>query len=183
MRAFGRTVYRRLEWLELSLDVEQREIEARVPLTAGFLDAASAEELAAFHPELGRSAVNERFARGDRCFGSRYEGRLASASWLSTGTARVEYLRLAVKLPPRTVYHHDRFTDPSLRGLRIAPATGVRLCRALAEEGFVTIVAAVLRENAVAMENALRVGMRQTATIGWVGIGPARHAFRRPSLQ
>ncbi len=41
------------------------------------------------------------------------------------------------------------------------------------------LAAAVLAENRVAMENAIRVGFRPAATIGWIGIGPLRRSFRK----
>ena len=181
MRVLGKTCYRRLEWLELRLREPLPEIEACVPLDVGFIGEAGTEEIAALHPGIGSSGIRARFARGDRCFGARHDGRLVSISWIATGVAPIDYLGLAVTLPAGTAYHYDRWTDPRLRGLRIAPATGSRLCRVLVGEGIDTMAAAVLTENRAAMRNALGFGVRPAGIVGWVGIGPVRRAFRRPS--
>jgi hypothetical protein len=179
MRLLGRTVYRRLEWMERPLDPVQQPHEASVPLTDGFLDVGDAEEIARVRPGLGLAAVRARFARGDRCFGSRHDGRLVSLTWVSRGVARIEYLDLACVLPPRTAFQYDRWTDPAQRGLRIAPSSGSRLSRTLAAEGDRLLTCCVLRENEAAVANARRAGYRTVGTVGWVGIGPVRRAFRR----
>jgi hypothetical protein len=178
--ALAHTVYRRLEWLELPLTVDRPVLEARVPLEFGFLEVGHAHEIAALRLEIDASEARERFARGDRCFGSRCDGELVSITWISTAVARIDYLGLALRLPPGTAYQYDRWTQPARRGLRIAPASGSHLQRALEGEGFGILAAAVLAENRAAMANALRVGLRPAATIGWVGIGPLRRSFRRP---
>jgi hypothetical protein len=179
MRALGRTVYRRLEWMERPLHPVRPPLDALVPVTDGFLGSADAAEIARLRPSLGTSGVAERFARGDRCFGSRHEGRLVSLTWISAGAARIEYLGLALTLPPGTAFQYDRWTDPAMRGLRIAPSSGSRLCSALAAEGYRLLTCCVLRENAASMANAHRGGYREVGTIGWIGIGPLRRAFRR----
>jgi len=181
MRAFGKTVYRRVEWLELRLDAERPAIDARIPVEGVFLGEGCLEEIAAFRPDLGRAVVRGRFARGDRCFGSRHDGRLVSVTWISTRIARIDYLGLAVRLPPRTAYDYDRWTAPALRGLRIAPAAVSQLSLALAAEGFEILTAVVLRENGAGLANVQRIGFRPVATIGWVGVGPLRRRFRRPA--
>jgi hypothetical protein len=177
--ALAHTVYRRLEWLELALAVDLPVIEARVPLELSFLDLDEAEEVASFRTEIDAAEVRNRFARGDRCFGARFEGELASITWIATTMARIDYLGLALKLPAGIAYQYDRWTHPDLRGLRIAPASGSQLHRGLAREGFGTLAAAVLVENRAAMANALRAGLLPVATIGWIGIGPLRRPFRR----
>lgn len=150
-----------------------------MPLELGFLDADRAEEIASFRPDSGVADVRERFERGDRCYGSRCDGALVSITWIATGVARIDYLDLALSLPPEIAYQYDRWTHPERRGVRIAPASGSQLHRQLAAEGFRTLAATVLAENRPAKANALRVGLRPVATIGWVGIRPFKRPFRR----
>jgi SAM-dependent methyltransferase len=178
MRALGRTVYRRLEWLEQPLLPPFPAIEARVPIETGFLGEADLDEIVG-RRGLDGAEARARFARGDRCFGARHEGRLVAANWIATGTATIDYLGLTVALPPRTAYRYDTWTDPHVRGLHIAPAVGSVLCRELALEGIDIVAAAVLAENRRGMYVATRAGFRPAGVIGWVGVGPVRRGFRR----
>ena len=77
-RILGRTVYRRLEWLEVRRDGPLAEIEPAVPLQSRFLGPDDAAEIAVLRRDLGEAGVLARFADHDRCFGSRHEGRLVS---------------------------------------------------------------------------------------------------------
>ena len=180
MRGLGMTFYRRLEWYERRFGVDIPLVEAGVPLEPGFLDLETALGWTSVHPHLDAAEVRKRFARGDRCHGSRYDGRLVTASWISTGTARIDYLGLTLTLPADAFYHYDRYTVPDLRGLHIAPATGSHLGRALAAEGLTMLTCTVLQENVSALQNVLGFDMHRTATIGWFGIGPLHRTFRRP---
>jgi hypothetical protein len=179
MRVLGRSVYRRLEWLELPLRDPLPRVDALVPLEVAFLGGDDTDEIAALRREIGSLEILARFARGDRCFGARHDGKLVSVSWIATGVARIDYLGLAVTLPPGTAYRYDLWTDPRMRNLRIAPAVGSRLSRLLAGEGIDTLVAAVLTENRAGMANVLRLGYRRAGLVGRVGIGPVRRGFRR----
>ena len=179
MRILGRSVYRRLEWLEVPLRPPFPEVEPLVPLDTGFLGAADVEELVALRPKLDHAAVRTRFARGDRCFGARHDGQLVANVWVATGTAPIDYLGLAVTLGRGVAYRYDLWVDPRARGLRVAPAIGSRLSRLLANEGITCAATAVLHENRAAMSNAHRIGYRPAGVVGWVGVGPVRRAFRR----
>jgi hypothetical protein len=92
--------------------------------------------------------------------------------------ARIDYLGLAVRLGSGVAYHYDRWTDPRLRGLRIAGGSGVALCEALAAEGIRVVTAAIHPENTPGMANARRAGYEVVGTIGWVGVGRLRRPFR-----
>jgi hypothetical protein len=179
-RVLGRTVYRRLEWLELRLDGPLPDIEPLVPLVSRFLGQADADEMAALRPDLGGAGVLGRFANDDRCFGSRQDGRLVSMIWISTRLARIDYLGTTVALPGGTAYWYDSWTDPSMRGLNVASSCGIRSCRAIAAEGFTVSAAAVSRENVAGMANVHKMGFEPVATLGWFGVGPVRRRFRRP---
>jgi len=152
-----------------------------VPVESCFLTEVDVGEITAFRPDLGRARVLERFARGDRCFGSRHEGRLVSTIWISSGVARIAYLGREEALPPDTGYWYDSWKDGSMRGLRVASSCGLRSVRALATEGIRVSVAGVSPENRAGIANVLSMGMRPVATIGWIGIGPVRRQFRRAS--
>ena len=178
-RVLGRTFYRRVVWFELRLDEAPTGVEPLVRIESCFLSEADVGEITAFRPDLGRDRVLARFSRGDRCFGSRHEARLVSTIWISSGVARIAYLGREEALPPDTAYWYDTWTDGSMRGLRVASSCGLRSCRALAAEGFRVSVGDVLPENRAGMANALSMGMRPVATIGWIRIGPVRRQFRR----
>jgi hypothetical protein len=178
-RVLGRTVYRRLEWLELRLDGPLDQIEPLVPLVSRFLEPGDAGEIAALRPDLGNAGVLARFANDDRCFGSRHDGRLVSLIWISASVARIEYLELGVALAAGTAYWYDSWTDPAMRGLQVASSCGLRSCRALAAEGFRISAAAVSPENRAGMANVCKMGFEPVATVGWVGVGPVRRPFRR----
>ena len=116
IRVLGRTVYRRLEWLELRIDGPLPDIEPLVPLASCFLGEADVGEMAALRPDLGSVVILARLANDDRCFGTRHDGRLVSMIWISTEVARIEYLALVMTLPAGTAYWYDSWTDPSMRG-------------------------------------------------------------------
>jgi hypothetical protein len=111
MRALGRTVYRRLLWMELRLDAPFPSTVARVPLETGFLEPAHADAIAALRGDLSVGAVAARLAAGERCYGAWHDRRLVSCRWVSAGVARIEYLGLARRLPADAVYHYERLAN------------------------------------------------------------------------
>jgi hypothetical protein len=179
MRGLGRTVYRRLVWMEMDLRRDGRVFQTDAPLEFSFLAQDDVKEIAAFRPGLGIARIRARFARGDRCYCARYDGRIASLSWIASGEAPIEYLQARRALEPGAVYCYDRYTNPAMRGHGIAPVTGSRVCRMLADEGFQTFAAVVHPENRAAMRHALRLGLRPVATVGWAGPRRLRRFFRR----
>ena len=124
--------------------------------------------------------MKERLRRGDRCFGARSDGHLASTSWIATDWAPMEYLGVAWKLPAGTSFLYDRYTPPAMRGLRIAPATAAALTRVLEEEGVRTVTAAVHPDNAAGLAHGARYGLKPVGRIGSIRIGGLRRWFRRP---
>ena len=179
MRVLGRTIYRRLIWMELDLDQRPAGLDPSVPLEFSFLGVADLDEIAAFRPGLSRASAEERLHQGHRCFGARHDGRLASTRWIATGWAPMEYLGVAQKVPSGTSFLYDLYTDPAVRGLRIAPATASALCRVLEEEGVRTVTAAVHPDNAPALAHGKRYGLKPVGKVGLIRIMGVRRWFRR----
>ena len=178
MRILGRTIYRRLIWMERTNDPLSPQIEAFVPTEFGFLGEPDIEEILALRPGTGEQ-TRARFSRGDRCLGARSADGLVSLVWYSTGVAHVDYLALILPLRPNLAYSYDLWTDPRVRGLHIAPALGSRLRHVLAAEGIDTSACAALRENRPAITTLLRVGYRPVGTIGRIGAGKVVRTFQR----
>src|SRR5262245_61352405 len=75
--------YRRLLLYERRLDAPIAPVPSRVALVFGGLQAAALEEHLRMRPRVTRRLLDERFARGDRCFVARSGGRIVAVSWFS----------------------------------------------------------------------------------------------------
>lgn len=180
-RVLGRTVYRRLDWFELELAHAPRRIEADIPLVVSFLGPADVDTILATRDDLTRAVVQARFDRGDRCYGAWSGSTLACHGWLSTGVARIDYLQLALRLSPTTVYSYDRWTLPALRGLHVASTTSALLYRGRIAEGITRATAAIHPDNPSALTSSRRAGFSRVGTVGWVGLPGLRRPFFRCS--
>jgi GNAT superfamily N-acetyltransferase len=171
VRVLARTVYRRLTLVALRLPVEGREEEAIRTGEVGEVGPEALSELALLRPNLAWQAP-ERFARGDRCFVARHEGRIVNARWIAQHVARVEYLDLDLPLEPEEVYVYDAWTHPEARRLGIASDAAGHIYAALASEGVRTALAAVWTENLAGLRHAERVGYVPCGRASVLGLGP-----------
>jgi GNAT superfamily N-acetyltransferase len=178
LRALGETVYRRLLLVERDLRSAEPVATAPLGLRFAFLDESGLDEYAAFRPGR-RAQAAERLARGDRCFATWLDGRLAAARWLATGSPHIEYLDVRLPLADGEIYHYDTFTDPALRRRGVSTAGHDALLPLLSDEGYRWSVRALLPENRAAFADAARGGYVARGRIGYVRLGPLRREFIR----
>ena len=76
-------------------------------------------------------------------------------------------------------FNFDTWSDPSVRGLGVASATGAHLYRALAGEGVSVVLRAVWPENEAGMRNAAREGFTRIGVVGCVRAGRRRRCYAR----
>jgi hypothetical protein len=172
--ALARLGYVRLYLIELDL--------GRAPPDAsGGLELEALEDLgeyAAFRPD-DASAAAERARRGERCLVIRREGRIVSARWLATGTARIDVLGRDLGLAEDEVFVHAAYTSPAVRGLGLTTAAIGAYRRLLAAEGYRRVLAAVGPENRAALRSQRRAGYRRCGVVGYVRVGTWRFDFHR----
>jgi hypothetical protein len=114
------------------------------------------------------------------CFAARTaDGRVVSVRWAARRTARIEFLDCALPLAPDEAYNFDTWTDPPVRGLGVAAATGARLDDVLAAEGVRTVLRAVWPANQQGLRNAAGEGFAPVGSITAVRVGPFRRRIVR----
>lgn len=177
-KVLGETVYRRLALVERDLRTELPPPRDVPGLSCGWLDASGLDAYEALRP-AGRERAVERFAGGQRCFGTWLGDRLVAVRWVATGAPLVEYLGIRLPLPRGEVYHYDTYTDPAQRRRGISAATQAHLFGVLRGEGFVRAVRAVLPENRAAVRDAASAGFETCGQIGFVRLGSWQHEFVR----
>ena len=131
-----------------------------------------------FLAETDDEDARARLERGDRCFVAREAGTIVSSRWIAEGRAFVEYLDSWLDLEPGEVFLSETYTVPALRGRGVSGAAGTRLAHALADEGCRRILAGVLMENHAGKRAYEKAGYRRVGSIGYVGLGPWRRAFK-----
>ena len=160
-------LYRRLELLALSLDPPPALRETSLTLEYDFLVETDDEDARA------------RLERGDRCFVAREAGVIVASRWIAEGRAFVEYLGSWLDLEPGDVFVSEGHTVPALRGRGVFGAASARLAHALAEESHLRMLVGVLKENHAGKRACEKAGYRRVGSIGYVGLGPWRRAFKR----
>jgi L-amino acid N-acyltransferase YncA len=173
----GETFYRRLAVYELDLRVQPRD--AGAALDARFLGPEELHVYEELRPD-GADRAQRRLAAGHRCFVAWVDGKLATARWVATAAAHVDYLGLELELAPGEVYSYDSFTAERFRGRGLSTASQARLADVLREEGFGRVLRAVLPENRAGVRDAIAAGFRPRGRIGYVRVGPWRRELGRP---
>jgi GNAT superfamily N-acetyltransferase len=163
----ARTVYGRLELVELDLTKPPPPAEIPFPLDFGFVTHEDTDE------------ARRRFAFGDRCFAAWSNDEIVSTRWIAEGRGYIAYLDRWLELGPDDVYLYETYTHPSRRGSGVSAAAGTRLAHALAGEGRRRILAAVLRENHAGRRAYEKAGYCCIGRVGYVKLGPWRRPFLR----
>ena len=171
-KVLGETIYRRMLFLERSLQRPPVPVTPGIPVTFAALKPSDLEALSVLRPHRRPADLLRRLEAGEGCVIARHEGRLAGAMWFQTGTARVEYLRIRIPLEPDEAYLYDGFVHPELRENLIGRALLGFACRSLQDTGLRKLVFAVNQENRSALEAFSECGERTLGVIGVLKIGP-----------
>lgn len=114
-------------------------------------------------------AMETCLARGDRCFGTFLDGRLASSCWIALRPLRM--LGAIVEFPDDCAWEHLIYTKPEFRGRGLAATMKVRVAQELAMSGRLTLLNTVRWTNDASRRLHERIGYRSFATL--VHVGPA----------
>ena len=145
--------YRRMLRLEWALARTTRGLQPRPGVRLGFADLD--EYLTLGHP-TGRAEAERRLADGQRVLAIWHDDRLSWASWIAEGTVYVPYLRVAVALDRRDLYHYDGWLRSDVRGEGLTSHLGPELVRLAGEEGKDRLVSHIWPDNV----RSLRAGYR-----------------------
>lgn len=175
-RALARTGVRRAVLYERHLDPEAA---ARRPfrLEHGWLDRSGIGQLASATAQPPAELL-ARIDRGERCFGSRQNGRLVEARWATHGAVEAEYLRIGLRLAAGHAWIFDSWTDPRERGRGLAGEASAALGQALAAEGTTRFVVIVMTGNSSGHAAVLGSGYRRLGTITTIRTSSRRRAVR-----
>lgn len=177
-RVLARLGYRRNGWFVRSL-AEPVEEEPRAPVEVVELTAADVEAYLSFRRGATAASFHERLGRGARCHAALRDGRIASVTWTSTGSGRIEFLDRAFSLAPDEVYLFDSFTRPEHRGQRLQAALCARVLAGFRAAGYRVAITMIAPENRPNIRSRMRSGFVRTGTMGRVGVGRwTRHFFR-----
>jgi GNAT superfamily N-acetyltransferase len=172
-------IYRRLILVERLLSQPFPDVSARVPVCVSLLADGEIDAYMAFRPDQSIAEVRRRLDEGQHCFAVWHERRIVHAGWAVTGRARIEYLSAEIALAPDEVYVYEVFTSPAFRGRSAAPARVLKTVRYFRDRGYRRLLAAILPENRSSLHLGDKVGWDRIGMIGYVGLGPWRHAFCR----
>jgi len=85
---------------------------------------------------LSRTAIRERFGRGERCFAATNGEDIISYFWAMFGARRLDELFLEIKLRPNQAWFYNAITVKSARGKGCYPNIIRYMARALKADGF-----------------------------------------------
>jgi GNAT superfamily N-acetyltransferase len=173
-------IYRRLILLERPLSHPPANVSASVEVCVSLLAAGEIDAYMAFRADQSVDEVRRRLDQGQQCFAVWHDGRIVHAAWAVIGRARIEYLSTEITLAPGEVWSYDVFTSPAFRGLGASPARMLEMMRYFRDRGYRCLIGAILPENRSSLRLGEKVGWtRCIGVIGYVGLGPWRHVFRR----
>ena len=101
--------------------------------TSGFIGPSDIDELVRIEPDTDAARCADRFERGFLCFAVKCAGRIVSKMWCDLEACHFElhYRRLG----EHEAYLFSAYTDPTLRGLGLAPYMRQELYEALRARG------------------------------------------------
>jgi len=173
-------IYRRLILRERLLNGPSPDVFVRVQVGVSLLAPATIDAYMAFRPDQSIAEIRRRFDDGQRCFAVWHERRIIHAAWAATGRARIDYLSTEITLAPDEVWVYEVFTAPAFRGMGASPARMIEMMRYFRERGYGRLLGAILPENRSSLRLGEKVGWtRSIGVIGYLGLGPWRHVFRR----
>ena len=175
-RALARAGVRRAVLYERHLD-HSGAPRRSATLEHGWLDRSGIARLAGAM-EQRPDELLARLDRGERCFGSRQNGRVVAARWATHGAVEADYLRIGLRLPDGDAWIFDSWTDPRERGRGVAREASAALGAALAAEGTTRFVVIVMNGNRAGHAAVLRSGYRRLGTITTIRTSPRRRAVR-----
>lgn len=152
--------YVRFLLMERLLDEPIAAVTPRVPLAFAMLVPAEIDEYLRFRGEFPRADFEERLARGDECYVARHDGRIVAGSWASRTLPYFRGLGCRYAVRPSEVYLYDSFTDPTFRGLAIAPALAVHVLERLRDAGVRRVTMAVTPQNTANRRARAKTGFR-----------------------
>lgn len=127
-----------------------------------------------------RPLIEERLARGARCFLALDGGRIAHGYWMGVGRVRIDYLERDLVLPPDSVYTYDSYSPPAHRGRGLAQAVGLHAMGVARAEGRRRAWCLPAVENAAGIRPVEAIGYRRVATFHLLRLGPWRRHWTRP---
>lgn len=178
-RGLGALGYRAGDWYARPLDEPIRPVAPRPGVELGTLSEADLPEYLAFRRGATEGQFLGRLRAGHVCFSARLDGELASVTWVSTDTARMEAVDAELKLEPGEAYLYDSFSTPRARGQRLQPAICAGILERYRAAGFRQAVTLIGPENRPNIASRTRSGFRRTGTLASLRIGPLRRQWFR----
>ncbi len=129
------------------------------------------EEYLRIYCDVPRAGLEDRLAKGDRCFVARYEGRIVCVSWVARSEGLIQWIRYRYPVRPSEAYLYDSFTAPTFRGRAIAPALGVHVLERLGDEAVRRATVAMVTENVSNRRARAKLGFRVCGRIDSLRIG------------
>lgn len=119
----------------------------------GFLGYEDMKEIGALSRGYGDGASEDtllaRIKDGHKCFGAKYQGKIAAFVWSSFDSCHAPQYRFPLR--GNEVYLWDTFTMPSFRGKGLAPYIWVKFCEELQKLGYDTFYSITLCSNKPAL--------------------------------
>jgi RimJ/RimL family protein N-acetyltransferase len=172
-------IYRRLVVIERPLSEPLQDISVDVPVRVRVLTGSEVSAYMTLRPDQNVTEVRRRLDEGQRCFAVWHESEIIHASWAVERRATVDYLSAEFALAPDEVYAYGGFTALAFRGRGASAARILAMAAYFRDRGCRRLLSTVLPENGSSFRAWARVGYRRVGLIGFVGLGPWRHAFYR----
>jgi hypothetical protein len=178
-KVLGETIYRRLVVIERPLNGRIPVFgPPAVPMETSLLGPSDIHDYVQFSGK-DPAEIRRRLDSGEWCFVVRQEGRMIHACWAVAGTARIDYLRAEMPLPPGVVYLYEGLTLPEWRSKGASHARSAVTTPLLRDAGFTATRLAVVPENRTALRSFLKMGYRRIGVVGWLRLGRWRRDFAR----
>jgi ribosomal protein S18 acetylase RimI-like enzyme len=179
----GLGVYRRIVLLERALDAPLPEPAPALPLEIRLLDESEVNDYLELRPDVDRSAVVTRLRAGQMCFVARHQGRVVSACWATSRSARTEFLACDLHFGEGEAYLFDAYTEARHRGQGLAPALCLHQLLYLQQAGFRRALRGTFDANTAALRAHAKSGFRPVGTLCRVKLGPWQRHYRRSWLE
>lgn len=178
-KTLGELGYRRVYVYKEILQNDLHLLAAAIPLSVRTLDEADLADYVAQASRLDRLEVMARLDAGHLCHAAWSDGKLVGYVWSAPGTAPIDYLGVAMKLPRGAVYGYELFVLAAYREAGASVAMIQERRKLLLDAGYDTGYSALMSENKAAVGFQRAVKRIPVGTMRVLWFGSQRYSWLR----
>ena len=134
------------------------------------LSVADVDDFVTCNNNVTPQVFEKRIESGSRCYAVRLDGRIATVSWIATGSVWIDFIARELTLGEGEIYIYDSYTHPDYRGRRLQGSMLKQVLAQYEAAGYRRIGVIIAPENRSNIKSRLRSGFERSHWIFAISI-------------